>query len=384
VVRDTNRAARATLGYAGEEMESRNLQELLHPADLHLVARAGELLAGGADRVEAEVRLRRGDGTWQWCSSVVAPVRRDEGAAHSFVVILEDIGERKRQAAWAAAVQREMLPRDAPDLEGYELAGSFIPAQEVAGDLHDWVVEDGHLELTVADVMGKGMGAALVMAALRTALRMAPGELGPAARLERAARSMTFGPRTEGLFVTLFHARLELATGCLRYVDAGHGYCAIRRAAGGLDRLGERSLPLGVDLGEGFREGRVWLEPGDMLVVCSDALVEIGDETIGFEELVDQLKGVERAGEAVERLLSTVSERLTDDATALVLRRLAPVRSGSDQALILLCSAAARGSSPGSREAEAAARSSAAAPSASRDRPPPARPAPSRSRSAPR
>jgi phosphoserine phosphatase RsbU/P len=171
--------------------------------------------------------------------------------------------------------------------------------------------------------MGKGMGAALVIAALRTALRMAPAELGPAARLERAARSMTFGTGMEGLFVTLFHARLEVVTGWLRYVDAGHGYCGIRRAGGGLERLGERSLPLGVELGEGFREGQAWLEPGDMLVVCSDGLVEVGDETIGFEELMGRLEGVERAGEAVERLLGTVAERLTDDATAVVLRRLA-------------------------------------------------------------
>src|SRR5207302_10538078 len=113
------------------------------------------------------------------------------------------------------------------------VAGRWLPAQEVAGDLYDWEdTGDGNLELTVADVMGKGMGAALVMAALRTALRAAPGDLGPAERVTRAAAAMTFGAETEGLFVTLFHGRLALATGRLRYVDACHGYCRIRSATG--------------------------------------------------------------------------------------------------------------------------------------------------------
>src|SRR5262249_43472296 len=142
------------------------------------------------------------------------------------VAILEDITDRKRQAERAVRIQRELWPRTPPLLAGYEVAGECLAAQEVAGDLYDWVLTpDGHLELTLADVMGKGIGAALVMAELRTALRTAPPELGPAAKLALAAGSMTLGMDEDGTFVTVFHARLDPATGVVRYVDAGHGYC---------------------------------------------------------------------------------------------------------------------------------------------------------------
>ena len=142
LVRDANRAAQNTLGYTREEMEGSNLTELLHPDDLHTVATVATELQEGADRALTEARLRRKDGSWQWCSTVIAPVRGEEESG-GFVVIVEDIGERKRQAEWAAAVQREMLPGRVPELEGYEVAGSFRPAQEVAGDLYDWVESEG-------------------------------------------------------------------------------------------------------------------------------------------------------------------------------------------------------------------------------------------------
>src|SRR5205823_8266080 len=182
-----------TLGYRREELDGRQLVDLLHPDDRHLAERVRLALAEpGAERAAVEARLRCGDGSWLWCSAVVAPVSAQ--GQDGFILILEDISERKRQMEWAAAVQREMLPARPPLLPGYELAGRCLPAQEVAGDLYDWVdTGDGYLELTVADVMGKGMGAALVMAALRTALRAAPGELGPAERVTRAAASMTLG-----------------------------------------------------------------------------------------------------------------------------------------------------------------------------------------------
>ena len=329
-VLSSNETTWTTLGYEKEALEGRQLVELVHPDDVHMVERVSQTLAApGADRATAEVRLRRGDGSWLWCSAVVAPVSREGRSQDGFILILEDISERKRQVEWAAAVQREMLPAVPPPLPGYELAGRCLAAQEVAGDLYDWEdTGDGHLELTVADVMGKGMGAALVMAALRSALRAAPGELGPAERVSRAAASMTFGAETEGLFVTLFHARLELATGRLRYVDAGHGYCLIRRAGGEIERLGERSMPVGVETEDGFKEGEARLEPGDLLLVSSDGLVERDRGTLTLEELASELEPTEAAAESLERLLRGATRAPIDDVTVLLLQRLAPTPIG--------------------------------------------------------
>src|SRR5205807_4358856 len=124
------------------------------------------------------------------------------------------------------------------------------PAQDVSGDFYDWVQFDaGILDVTVADVMGKGMAAALVMAALRTALRAAGPAPAPGERACVAAEAMALGMETDGLFVTLFHARVDLASGTVRYVDAGHGHWVVRRAGGELFHPGSTSPPLFVTPG---------------------------------------------------------------------------------------------------------------------------------------
>jgi serine phosphatase RsbU (regulator of sigma subunit) len=192
----------------------------------------------------------------------------------------------------------------------------------VAGDFYDWVtMEDGRLDLTVADVMGKGVASALIMAVLRTALRSAPQPLGPAARVRLAADSLAPGMKDDGLFVTLVQCRLDPATGILCYVDAGHGHCAIRHPDGRLVALPRRSLPVGVQDDAEFHEGAVQLEPGDALILYSDGLVETEERTLDLDELTEAFDASMGAGEIVQRLMERTSVRPPDDVTVVVLRR---------------------------------------------------------------
>jgi len=240
------------------------------------------------------------------------------------------LAEQRRQTERAARIQRELWPNAKPGLERYQVAGACRPAEDVAGDLFDWQERpNGQLDLTVADVMGKGIGAALVMASLRAGLRAAPESLGPAERLETAASSITLGSDDEGLFVTVFHCRLDPDSGELRFADAGHGYCAVRRASGELVHLGDRSLPVGIQSGQRFREGRITLGPGDMLVVYSDGLVERPEGTVGLEAFADELGRADDADDAVRRLLERTPTPQSDDVTALVLRRLQTVAAAA-------------------------------------------------------
>jgi PAS domain S-box-containing protein len=311
-----NRALQGILRRERDELVGHSLRELIDPESMAALgvfdARAGQL-AG-------EARFQRGDRTTAWCSIATVAVPGAAGGADTFISIIEDVNDRRLEAERAAAIQRQLLPRGMPALKGYELVGTCMPAQDVAGDFYDWVVTGSHLDVTVADVMGKGMGAALVMAALRTALRAAPAELGPARRITVAAETMALG--LDGLFVTAFQARLDLATGVLRYVDAGHGYCAIRLASGELVHLGTRSLPLGVELGGKFSEGEVRLAPGDSVLMYSDGLVETETGTEEPEALVSELRGAEDAAELMDRLMRRVPARLADDVTVVILRRL--------------------------------------------------------------
>jgi serine phosphatase RsbU (regulator of sigma subunit) len=192
----------------------------------------------------------------------------------------------------------------------------------VAGDFYDWTLSDdgGQLDLTVADVMGKGLGSGLVMATVRAVLRSAPRELGPAARLRLAAEFLPRGAEGDGLFVTLFHGRLDLATGVLTYVDAGHGYGVVRRAGGELVQLGERSLPVGILPGQEFVEGTVRLEPGDALIVYSDGLLGTGEHAGDLSEYAGDLEEAADAQEMVWRLMRHLPAHLGDDVTVLALR----------------------------------------------------------------
>ena len=150
----------------------------------------------------------------------------------------------------------------------------------------------------------------------------------PAERLRVAAESTALGGDEEGLFVTVFQARLRPSTGELRYVDAGHGYCAIRKVDGELVPLSQGSLPVWVEAEEEFQEGHAVLEPGEMLVVHSDGLVELGDEPTSLEAYLPDLERAADAQEAVTRLLGRMPAHLPDDVTVLVLRRLAEVPAG--------------------------------------------------------
>jgi PAS domain S-box-containing protein len=314
------------LGYARDELSGRPFWTFLHPDDADRARdRHLGLMAGGADHHETENRWRCRDGSTIWFSVVSVPVRGEGGRPETAISIMEDVTDRRREAERAAWIQRELLPRERARLDGYELAAACRPADDVGGDFYDWVgPEHGHLDFTLADVMGHGVGAALVMATLRTALRTTSHELGPAARVSLVAESMAPGLTDDGLFVTLFHARLEVTTGLLRYVDAGHGYCVVRRANGDLVRLAERSLPLGVAREEPFTEGQVQLLPGDTLLVYTDGLVELVDRDVALEEVTGLLEGAGGAEQMVERLLGAPREEQGDDLTVVVLLRLLP------------------------------------------------------------
>jgi PAS domain S-box-containing protein len=323
-----NPALHTMLGYTGSELVGRSYLDLVHAAD----RREGDadlaaLVGGRSDRWEVESRFLRSDGTLMWCSAIGALQRGRLGKPDSFIVIQEDVTERKREAERAASIQRRLLPTTDLQIDGYELAGVCRPAEGdagVAGDFYDWVMSDGrYVDVAVADVMGKGVGAALVMAALRTALRAAPMELSPASRVRFAAESLAgaLGLTDDGLFVTLFWGRLDLRSGTLRYVDGGHGYCAVRRPNGELLHLSERSLPIGIEAGGTFLEGTIRLQPGDSLIVYSDGLVETDERTGDLGDFVTELAGPPGAHEMVNRMMDRMPPRPTDDVTVVVLWR---------------------------------------------------------------
>lgn len=223
----------------------------------------------------------------------------------------------------AARVQAELLPSEVPRLAGFELAARCIPAREVGGDFYDWqLVAHNLLNLTLGDVMGKGMPAALLMTTARATLHAVPRPTPPGTTIQALAAAMEADLVHAGSFVTLLHAQLNIARRRVTYVDAGHGHVFIRRASGAAVALPARGMPLGIVAGQTYMEGTVDLQPGDALVLYSDGLVDMWPQPEHHRNaLADMLAHTHGAQAMVDRLvaLPALLGPLDDDLTVVVL-----------------------------------------------------------------
>jgi len=229
------------------------------------------------------------------------------------------------QLARAAQIQADLLPHESPAIAGFELSACCMPAQWVGGDFYDWQqIAPNLVKLTVGDVMGKGMPAALLMAAVRTVLRSVASDNDPVEAVQSMAATLDEDLGRSGAFVTLFHAQIDTTTSQLTFVDAGHGYVLLRRADGTVQSLTPWSLPLGIVADEKYQGGTVTLDPGDVLVVYTDGLKEARPDLWPTREaLAAHVSGSMSAASIVEGLLQKAKAAgpLTDDITVVVLRR---------------------------------------------------------------
>jgi serine phosphatase RsbU (regulator of sigma subunit) len=239
---------------------------------------------------------------------------------------VEDELANSTELAQAADAQRALLPRREPDLPGYEVAGACLPSRAVGGDFYDWEeLPDGDLVLTVADVMGKGLAAALTTASVRAVLRSAARTAGSEQTLRNAAATLHDDLDRTGTLVTAWHARLSPAVGVLRYCDAGHGLMLVVRGDGSAERPATGGLPLGVFPDGQWVEQTVSLEPGDTVLVFSDGLLDLYDGTLAsLDQIVAAVRDGVDARQVIDRF-AVLARRVgvRDDVTALAVRRTA-------------------------------------------------------------
>jgi hypothetical protein len=223
----------------------------------------------------------------------------------------------------AVEVQRVLMPRTTPVIVGYELAGCCTPARDLGGDFFDWFSLGERLQVTVADVMGKGVPAALLSVSARTALRGASGFLELPEAVNEAAGTIEPVFEDAGAFVTAICLRLDLRSGALTYVDAGHGLGAIYSPDGGYRRLGYCGPPIGVLPGLGWEARQEHLGPGETLVVVSDGFLDYFDDDTAAIAAAAQLKAdAADPQEFVDRATAFALQRgLEDDVTVVVLHR---------------------------------------------------------------
>jgi serine phosphatase RsbU (regulator of sigma subunit)/CHASE2 domain-containing sensor protein len=221
------------------------------------------------------------------------------------------------EMASAAAIQRAMLPTAQPGeiaAARFDLFAFMTPAREVGGDLYDIVKLDAtRVLISIGDVCGKGIPAALFMAMTQSVMRMAV-RLGRDLQAEvAAANDVLAADNAEGMFTTLFCAVLDLATGSLAWCNCGHPPPLVLRGdTGAFEPLRTCGPPLGVMEGTSYRAtGAIKLAPGDTLFLYTDGIIEAENrksELFGSERLQAAL--IESRGKSARLVVEHVVDRV--------------------------------------------------------------------------
>lgn len=231
----------------------------------------------------------------------------------------------------AQLIQQNYLPKELPDLSGWQISAFYRPAREVGGDFYDFIeLPDGDVGIVIGDVTDKGVPAAMVMAATRSLLRASAQRLAsPGAVLERV-NELLCPDMPPKMFVTCLYGVVDPSTGRLRYANAGHNLPYVRTGHGTVE-LRATGMPLGLLPGMVYEEKEALLGPGETILLTSDGVAEAHNterEMFGLPRVAALVgEGQGGAGVLIDRLM-TALDRFTgegweqeDDITLVALER---------------------------------------------------------------
>jgi sigma-B regulation protein RsbU (phosphoserine phosphatase) len=263
------------------------------------------------------------------------------GGLLMFVVLLLELADRvvmKRDLEIAKDIQAWLLPGAPLRIPGYQIAYATRPANTVAGDYYDVILRPGQASsddrvlFVVADVAGKSIPAAMLMATFQASLRTLSSSRAPLAELVAGLNHYACSNSQGGSrFTTAFLAELDPATGGLTYVNGGHNAPILRRGSGVVERLEAGGIPLGIFEDASYQVVTTRLGAGDYLVIFTDGVVEAIDskeDEYGEAELIRLVD--RRVAAAPSELLRGLLEELNtfvgntpqhDDMTCLLLKR---------------------------------------------------------------
>jgi sigma-B regulation protein RsbU (phosphoserine phosphatase) len=263
------------------------------------------------------------------------------GGMLMFAVLLLELADRvvmKRDLEIARDIQAWLLPGAPLQLPGYQIAYATRPANTVAGDYYDVILRPGssrsddRVLFVVADVAGKSIPAAMLMATFQASLRTLSS--GSSSLLELVMNLNHYAcTNSQGgvRFTTAFFAELDSLTGNLLYINAGHNAPLLRDSSGRIEHLSTGGLPIGILADTLYEVGSATMQPGDWLVIFTDGVVEaVNAEGQEYEE--PRLAGIlsRSAGIAPAELLRNLLADLDayvgntpqhDDMTCLLLKR---------------------------------------------------------------
>jgi sigma-B regulation protein RsbU (phosphoserine phosphatase) len=248
------------------------------------------------------------------------------GGLLMFALLILEVGDRvvmKRDLQIAKEIQAWLLPANPPEISGLEIAFATRPANTVAGDYYDVFARPGAggetFLFAVADVAGKSMPAAMLMATFQASLKTLSATAGSLLELVSRMNGYACTNSQNGRrFTTAFVAEYTPATRTLTYVNAGHNSPILRRPTGAIERLATGGVPLGILEGAPYYSETVKLDPGDWLVIFTDGVVEAENnwqQEYGEERLMVMLhSGVALTPAMLLQSIMADLDRFTGDA----------------------------------------------------------------------
>jgi sigma-B regulation protein RsbU (phosphoserine phosphatase) len=238
---------------------------------------------------------------------------------------------KEREYEEAREIQQGLLPKSIAQIPGHEIHGSWQPASAVGGDYFDALrFSGGKVALCIADVVGKGMPAALLMSNLQAAVKAFASESIPPRILCAKVNRVISSNIAANKFITFFYCLYDAQTGRLAYTNAGHNPPILLRRDGAIQRLGDGGSVLGVFRDWNYEQNEASVGQGDRVILFTDGVTEVGNsegEEFGEDRLIALLRGCRQL--AAAELQKTVMEAIVqfsggefgDDATLLILSR---------------------------------------------------------------
>lgn len=220
--------------------------------------------------------------------------------------------------ALARSVQHGLLPEKPPELEGFEIAVAYVPSLMVGGDYYDFMrLKPESLLAVIADVEGKGVASALMMANLHASLHTLATHVHALEHIVESINEMIFSDTRVQKLLSMFVAVIDERNRVLHYINAGHVPPVVISSGGEVVRLDEGGIVLGAVANAAYQRGRLQLRPGDVFAAYTDGITEAMDvqgEQYGFQRLVNLVRSARTspAKQIVETVLSEVDRFSTD------------------------------------------------------------------------
>ena len=235
--------------------------------------------------------------------------------------------KQQREAEEARLIQRGLLPTSTPQVAGIDLSVTWLPADGVGGDCFDTLGFGSSLGVSIADIAGKGLPAALLMSNLQAAVRAFAQDAASPASINNSVNRLLCRNMASGRFATFCYARIDPAARRIVYSNAGHNPPLLLRGDGSVETLGDGGMVLGIFPDTQYDQSELSLRPGDRLLFYTDGITEARNPE-GEEYGEDRLAAAALAVSAPEALaikdavLADVNAftdgKFEDDATLIV------------------------------------------------------------------